>query len=403
MKKPSAKLDTPTKIDRSRELKILFHELYGAWSKRNRAGLDELAKRCGVTPSYLAHIRRYGRIPGKPVLLLLALNFELRDPMQLFRAAGINEPWPFDPGVGLGKRNPEEDSFFTLRFDLDRFATVIRDVVRTELKPRNFRDVLAGRALRVGMNPTQQWLFEPGEAPDSAAFFPHFCEMLQASLQCKIETQVVDFPDYVGELLSGRIDIYGPMMSAPGFAHNIPFTIPLHRMGVSALMRRRPTTGMEELPPPSDVDDIMRGKYIIAVVRNSRPHLLANTRFNRSDSSLVICESDDEAIDRVMLKGVKKPAHLFLCNSVMAHQVRSEHPRELELLFAAQDTFLDLADNSLAVRPDWPELVAILNDSLRFLFGSGGLASQLNRTIIKRVPGLLEVPAAVEEKSRVWI
>ncbi len=377
-------------FERSRELRILFNELYEPWSKRNRAGLEELARRCGVTPSYLAHVRRYGRIPGKPVLILLALNFDLRDPMTLLRAAGLQDPWPFEPGIALAKRNAEDDGFFSLRFDLDRFSDAIRNVVRGELRPRTFRDVLGGRPLRVGTNLTQRWLFENPEGAEEMAFFPHFCEMLQASLQCKLEIVELELPDYVEELSKGRIDLYGPMMAAPGFSHNIPFTMPLHRMGLSALRRRRPTTGLEELPAPRGIEDIIRKPYKLAVLRNSRAHLLSNTRYGKNDAALVICDSDDEALDRIMVKGIKNPAHLFLCNSVMAHSLGAEHRQDVEVLFAAQDTFLDLADNSLAVRPDWPELVGILNDSIRFLFGSGGLGVQLNKMIIKRVPGLIE-------------
>ena len=52
-------------FDRSPELKSLFNSYYEKWRKNHGGNMEELARRIGVSSSYLGHISRYGRVPGK--------------------------------------------------------------------------------------------------------------------------------------------------------------------------------------------------------------------------------------------------------------------------------------------------------------------------------------------------
>jgi len=106
-------------FETSTELKRLFSQELDAWCSKHRRGVDELSARCGVSRSYLAHIGRYGRIPSKPVLILLALNFEMTDPLALFRAARVNEPWPFDKATGISQAQSARDGFLSIKLDMD--------------------------------------------------------------------------------------------------------------------------------------------------------------------------------------------------------------------------------------------------------------------------------------------
>ena len=85
-----------TEFESSPDLKRLFLRELELWRRATHLGLADLSHRCGVSPSYLAHIGRYGRIPSKPVLILLALNFGLQNPRELFESAKLSDEWPFD-------------------------------------------------------------------------------------------------------------------------------------------------------------------------------------------------------------------------------------------------------------------------------------------------------------------
>ena len=101
-------------FETSKELKHVYNEQMERWRERERSGLEELAKRCGVSPAYLAHVGRYGRIPSRPVLVLLALNFNMPDPERLLAAAGVKEPWPYDEPVALLPRSAADTGFLSL-------------------------------------------------------------------------------------------------------------------------------------------------------------------------------------------------------------------------------------------------------------------------------------------------
>ncbi len=389
-------------FETSSELKRLFSAELDAWRKRHRLSLDILSRRCGVSQSYLAHIGRYGRIPSRPVLILLAINFEMTEPESLFRAAGIKEPWPFEGSVALNRKEEQPEGLLSVKLDMGGFVDAIRAMVRTELRPRTLHALLGGRPLRIGVNPTQPWLFEKtatGEISLSHGIAAELYRMLQSSLQCEIETIVTPFSRYIDKLSASEIDIYGPMMSSPHSRSNILFSLPVHRLGMSILFRERPSQGLTELTAPTSIDELIDGEYRIAVIRDSRAHLVANTHLKRSDHELLICTSDEEAVERITLKGVARPAHLFLCNSVLAHYVHAEHHEHLKLIFASPETIIDMCDNAFAIRPDWADALPALNDAIRFIMSGGGLRERIESLIGERFKGLIEVPSYSEHQQ----
>lgn len=391
-------------FETSRELKQLYNEQMDLWRKRERAGLEELARRCGVSPAYLAHVGRYGRIPSRPVLVLLALNFDMQDPGRLLAAAGVKEQWPYDEPVALSPRSATDTGFLSLRMDMTGFTAAIREIVRGEIRPRTISDLLRGRPLRVGLNPLKHWFFEedalrpPVTLPPG--FFTEFCSMLGLSLQCRVEFSVIEYGDYSEFLQQQRVDIFGPCVTAPNLPSNTVFTSPLYQIGMSALMRKVPTTDLPTLPVPRTAKEMIEGPYQIAVIRNSRAHLLANTRFKRPDSQLVICHSHEEALDRITLRGVVRPAHLFVCNSVDARLWHEDHKTQTVPIFETPETLLDVADTGIAVRADWPELVAAINEFIAFVDRSGTLGELFYRWAPKQTEGLLQPMTHAREPQR---
>ncbi len=383
-------------FETSPELKRIFNAELEGWRRKHRLSLDALSRRCGVSQSYLAHIGRYGRIPSKPVLILLALNFEMAAPETLFRAAGVKDSWPFEGALSLSQKEDRGEGFLSVKMDMGGFVDAIRSVVRTELKPRTLHTLLAGRPLKIGVNPTQPWLFDrtaSGELCLTQGIAADLYRMLQSSLQCEVETLIIPFPRYIDKLSTGEIDIYGPMMSSPHARSNILFSLPVHRLGMSVLFRERPCQGLPQLAPPTSIDDLMNNEYRIAVMRDSRAHLVANTHLRRADGELLLCTSDEEAIDRITLKGVARPAHIFLCNSVLAHYVHAEHRDHLKLVFASPETLIDMCDNAFAVRPDWADALPAINNAIRFIISGGGLWEQMENLLGARFKGLIELPA----------
>src|SRR5262249_9800693 len=115
-------------FEQSKELRRVFLEQFELWKKHRHGGMEDLAQRCGVSASYLSHVGRYGRIPSRPVLILLAFNFELSDPRVLFDAAGIKESWPYDSGSRIQSGSAAEPGFLSLKLDMAGFTGAIRDI-----------------------------------------------------------------------------------------------------------------------------------------------------------------------------------------------------------------------------------------------------------------------------------
>lgn len=382
-------------FETSSDLKKVFNQELDSWCSRHRLGLEELSARCGVSRSYLAHIGRYGRIPSKPVLLLLALNFEMRDPSVLLRAARLTELWPFDNPSAIHSLEKKDDGFLSIKLDMDGFVDAIRHVVRDQFRPRTLKDLLEERPLRFAFSPAQYWMYEklPSEEIDfSRGLIPDFVRQLGNSLGCEVVTSVVPMSRHVEKLRSGEIDIFGPMLTIPPGPSKTFFSIPINRLGLSGVMRLRPTPNLETMPAPKSFEDLKDSRYEIAVIRDSRPHLLANTRLNRANERLVICDSDDEALDRVLMRGVLKPAHIFICTTRGAEDWAAKHPDGLQAIFRTQSTIVDVCDNAFAIRPDWPEVVPIVNQAISFLMSSGGFAQRVNDVSRKLQHSLFDSP-----------
>lgn len=381
-------------FDTSSELRRLFSQEFENWRTRTRLSIEELSARCGVSRSYLAHVGRYGRIPSKPVLILLALNFEMKAPHTLFRAARLDEPWPFDTPAAINPIQASSDGFLSIKLDMDGFVDAIKTVVREQFRPRTLADLLSGRPLRLGLNLTQPWLFEShpdGSIDQSRGLVPELCSYLETFLRCPIEAAPVPFNRHVEKLRRGEIDVFGPMLAIPHAPSNILFSLPVNRIGISALMRLRDTAGIPPLPLPTTFEDLRAPDYRIAVIKDSRAHLIANTRLNRPDTALVICDTIDEGLDRVLLKGVSHPAHIFICNSMNTYHLARAHKSELRPLFDEKTTMIDICDNSFAVRPDWPEALPSINQALSFIMNSGGFAKRSQEIVQRYAPGIFGV------------
>ncbi len=362
----------------SSELKNYLSDPFDEWKRQHGGDLSELAHRCGVSNAYLAHVRRYGRIPSQPVTILLALNLKL-DGQKLFDLAGFSERFPFEPGLQIARPSGADQGFFNFRFDMDGFGNTIRSIVRSELRQRSIRDVLGARPLRIGVNYHMFWMMGSRTPPISGKHtgpFVEIAEMLALALQKEVELINVPFSKYIDALSSGQIDMFGPTMIVPNLPEHILFSRPLFRLGASAVFRKREHPDLPKLPDPT-LEDLSDERYQIAVLKNSFLHLIANTRLKRSDATLVLCSSDEEAIERVTMRGVSRPAHVFLTNSMTALITARAHARDLSVHFVTRNSLIDLVEVGVAIRPDWPEIPVVINDAIRFLSERGVIAERL--------------------------
>lgn len=384
---------TKPEFETSVELKRLFMRELDSWRKRTRLGLGELSQHCGVSPSYLAHVGRYGRIPSKPVLLLLALNFGMSRPQEILSAARVQEPWPFDSPLGLAPLEDPSQGLLTVNLNMKGLVDAIVGALRSEHSPKSLLELLAGRPLRLGLNPLQHWLFAvPGD--HSRGLLPDLCAALGSTLQCNVETQLTQFDRYVEQLCCGEIDIFGPLLARPKCPAKILFTIATHKMGISVLRRLRVIPNLPVLDPPRHLDDLISRPYEIAVFKDSRAHLFALTALKRAESSVIVCSSEEEAVERLLLKGISRPAHLFLTSAMFAARAALEHPESVEALFVEQGTALEMADNSFAVRPDWGSVVSELNDGIRRAMEASNFSGRLQLLIDAGLQGRLEALSA---------
>lgn len=387
-------------FETSADLRRIFTREFDSWRERHRLGLEELSARCGVSSSYLAHVGRYGRIPSKPVLFLLALNFGMSTPSELLAAAHLSDAWPFEPDSQITRRERLSEGFLSVKLDMARFVEAIKTVVREESRPRTLNDLLQGRPLQVGLNLTQPWLFgtdSKGEIDHASGLLPQFCSLLENALRCKIATSLVPFRGHIERLRRAEIDIFGPMLATPQNPSNILFSSPISRSGMSAVWRVRDTRSLEASSVPTRWEALRDTTYKVAVIRDSRAHLIANTKLNRRDETLIICDTIEEGVDRVLMRGISNPAHIFICSSINACRAAASHAEDLQLLFNTTDTLLDVADNALAIRPDWPEAVPMINNALAFILGSTGFSRQMLSIAQNYGPGLLEPISAFSQ------
>ena len=158
----------------------------------------------------------------------------------------------------------------------------------------------------------------------------------------------------------------------------------MYRVGVVAIWRMRADDGLAKLPVPKKFEDLKNHDYKIAVLQHALPNLIANGRLDRDDETLILCDSDDEAKDRLLLTGIREPAHIFICNAIMAEQIVRENPKALQLLFANQNNYIDYEQAAIAVRPDWSAMLPAINETMQFLMKSAGLQDKMIASFDKK-------------------
>ncbi len=378
----------------SAELKTLFNNELGKWRKTHAEGLDELGRLCGVSASYLSQISRYGRVPGRPVLILLALNFNMSSPERLFAAAELDEPWPLERNLSLAPRGESDPGLLSVKLDMSGFTDAIRTIVKEETRPKTIAELTRGRPLRLGINKNDPWLFKNPDKQTTDNFIEPlnaFCEQLSIALQCRISIELVDFADLGVRFESGDLDIFGPLGDGP-YSSAGTFTMPFCQIGVSALIRKRPSSYLPQLDPPRTIEDLLSRPYVITVVRDQTAHLFASTRLKRSDSELIVCDSLTECYERITLSSVAKGAHVMLCNSANALAIQKQYPEEVLSAFLDSESLLKVQDTVFSIRPDWPELVTVFNTALSYLLRTGGLAEKFTPWIEQTANGLVWLP-----------
>jgi hypothetical protein len=367
-------------FEHSAELKRLFNQHLESWSHRQRMNLDELAQRCGVSTQYLAHIGRYGRIPGKPILILLALNFGLADASSFLRAAQVKDPWPYEPGIGLRAKGAVESGFLSLNLDMAGFTSAIRDIVRSEIKPRTLEELLAGRALKVGLNRGQFFLFDAARQGRSEGFFPELMRLMALALH--IEVEFIDIPHngFTEALRSGTADLYGPVYYTTHRIGQALYTDPFCRVTVTGLGRVKTPAALAQLPLPKRLSDLRKKEYRIAVHADTMAHHFALTELGIPEDRLIPCELPEEALERVLMTDIPRPAHLLLTDAPYALKTHAQHKRETEVLFL-DDSGRTAYEDTIALRSDWPAVVSVLNEMLEFMRRNGSLQRLYQRTI----------------------
>ena len=380
-------------FETSAELKRLFLRELDAWRKQSHLGLHELSQRCGVSQSYLAHIGRYGRIPSKPVLLLLALNFGMSRPEELLHAANPDESWPFEGALKLSSLSAQDEGFLSVKLNVQGLLDALQGAIRSESRPRTLHQLLSGRPLRIGLNLTQPWLFarlKDGSIDREQGVVPELCRLLQRELGCEVEMIPTPFDRFVERLCRGDIDLFGPLLVSPYCPSNIQFSVPTHRMGLSLLMRLRPTSGLSPLDPPASIDDLLKRRYSLAALKDSRAHHFCVTRLKRSEDSVIVCSSVEEALDRVLLRGVPRPAHLFVTNAMFAVEQAREHSGSLAPLFAKPGHLLEMSDNAFAVRPELGDVMGEINAAIKAGIRTQQFAAALQSVLDSGADGLME-------------
>lgn len=360
-----AKKEVP--YERSTELRRTFNELAERWCKKHRLGLPELAERCGVSSQYLSHIGRYGRIPSKPILTLLAFNLEVPDPETLFRMAGIRETWPYEQGVGLRPPSPTDSGLLSVSLDMGGFASVIRDIVRAEVQPKRLEDLLGGRPLRAGMNRAQFFLFERENTKDPEGVFPELMRAIALALNTTIEFVDVSHAHFHNKLESGAIDCYGPIYKTVTRLSRCLYSRSFCAVPAAVLRRTKRVSALIEVPEPKRFSDLRQAPYVIAVHNESMAHHFATTVLGIPEHRLIPCEHPDEALERVLLAKLPRPAHLMLTDLPFASWAMKEHAPAISIPLAKSGDEMPRFEDVIAVRPDWPPLLNAIDQALDFL------------------------------------
>ena len=358
----------------SPRLRKLYKERLEVWKRSNGAGVEQLAQRCGVSASYLGQIARYGRVPGKPVLLLLAFNLDRNNPERWFSAADMELEWPYEPGVGLTKIERENDGFLSIKVDMSRFEDTIESVLTKTLRSRSIKELSRGKPLKVGVDLGAVWGFQQmlqGAPSTESGFFPELLRTISISLQTKFSIEPCKHWEFVERLERAEIDLFGPMFALPGRLRDSMLAVPFCSVGLSAVWRKGTHPRLEKLPKPKKLEELRSADYVIAVIKSGISNHFANTRLSR-EKNLLHCETHEEREERLLLDGMARPAHLILCDSIVAKTLTQRHPQRCELLFESEPV-LDSYQHCIAVRRDWPELRTLIADSIKFLQKSSSL------------------------------
>ena len=380
-------------FEQSSELKRVFNYQFDLWAKRNRGGLQELAELCGVSAQYISHIGRYGRVPAKPILFLLAFNFEMSDPQILLRAAGAKESWPYRAEMALRAKSAADSGFLSVNLDMNGFASAIRDIVRAEIKPRSLDELLSGRPLRVGMNFGQSFLFgttQKSSPSPSEGFFPEMMRLIALALHVPLELHEISHSKYIEALQAGEIDVYGPIYSTAPRIGQALYTNPFCRVQLAGLWRQKKITSLENLPIPKRVSDLRKKDFRIAVHAESMSHHFALAELGIPLERLILCETPEESFERILMSNVPRPAHLVLTDAPHALTTQAEHAKFMQVIFADGGSQAPPYEDTLAVRTDWPTVIEVFNTVLDFLARNSSLERLFQRCIEpEKTPGIV--------------
>jgi hypothetical protein len=256
---------------------------------------------------------------------------------------------------------------------MNGFASVIRDIVRAEVQPKRIDDLLGRRPLRVGLNRGQFFLFEEGKSTGEEGFFPDLMRSLALSLHCEIEFRHVAHADFNEKLQSGEIDCFGPIYRSVPRLSQALFMKPFCTVPIAGIGRTKSAAQLVDLPLPKRIADLRKKEYVVAVHQDSMAHHFAISELGIPEERIVACEAPDEALERVMLSKIPRPAHLILADAPFAIRAKDEHGSAVAMLF--EDGAGDLAyfEDTIAVRPDWPPLLGLLDQALDLLRRGGAL------------------------------
>ena len=159
---------------------------------------------------------------------------------------------------------------------------------------------------------------------------------------------------------------------------------------VSGAARVKKTAALAVLPLPQRISDLREKDYRIAVHADSMSHHLAISELGIPAERLIVCERPEETIERIILTGIPRPAHLILTHAPHAAQICKESPEQTTQIFTAPDPEAPPYEDTIALRPYWPSVASLLNDSLEFLRRNGSLTRLLQRTIdAPSTPGIM--------------
>ena len=379
----SPKLKTSMKkqlvFAQSQELKTTFNALSEQWCRKYRLGLSDLAERCGVSTQYLSHIGRYGRIPSQPILLLLALNLEVKDPQSLFQQAGVNKEWPFEPGIGLRAQPANETGLLSINLDMHGFTNAIKEIVRAEVQPKRLDDLLKGKPLRVGLNQAQFFMFDTSKKADIEGFFPELLRTLALALQCEVQFIAVSFQDYAKKLSRGEIDCYGPIYATTSRLTHAPLTKSFCQVPLSGLARVKRISRLPYLPVPRKLSELREEPYVIAVHANTMAEHFAVTALGIPQERIISCSLAEEAVERIMLSNIPRPAHVMLTDAPFADKITREHGNAVSQVFDDADEDFTYFEDTIAIRADWPVLQSAIEQTLEMLKRNGTIKRLLKR------------------------